>query len=464
MSFHRLATLASLTGIALAATACGSSVDSEQSGSGSSGTGGNASTSTTATTTTSSTGGSGSGTGGGGGEGQPSDTYPAFHPPVPTVITYGGPVLASPKIVPVFFTNDDATTVSALKDFTNQIGGTHYWAATTSEYGVGPAAGATTVDLTEAAPSAIDDSDIEPWLAGKLENGDPLWPAADENTVYVIYDPEGTTITLQGSTSCQTFGGYHANITLDAAHGSIDVAYAVVPRCSNFDGMSTMDATTGSASHEMIEAETDPYPFTNPAYLDVDSQDLYWARALGGGEIGDMCAQFAQAFTQFDELPYLVQRTWSNQQALAGHDPCQPELPGEVYFNAAPELEHIPTTIFGQQVNVRGVTIPVGMSKTIDVDLFSDASTSGPFSIHADDISSLDGGPQELTFKIEPSEVAPCPSMSPAGSVCAKVQGELEGPPYDQRGRGQQPLGSETFFLVARQGQVENLWIGLVGN
>jgi hypothetical protein len=462
MSFYRIATLASLTAVAVVATACGSTVDS-QSGSTSSGTGGNATTSST----TSSTGGAGGAGGvsstGGGGEGQPSAKYPAFHPPVPTVANYGGPVLASPKIVPVFFTNDDAPTVAALKDFTNQIGGTHYWTATTSEYGVGPADGSTSVDLMEAAPSAIDDSDIETWLAGKLENADPLWPAADENTVYVLYYPAGTSITLQGSQSCQTFGGYHANITLDAAHGSMDVAYAVVPRCANFAGMNTMDATTGSASHEMIEAATDPYPFTNPAYADVDDQDIYWSRALGGGETGDMCAQFAQSFTTFDELPYLVQRTWSNQQALAGHDPCQPELPGEVYFNAAPELDHIPISIFGQQVNVRGVTIPVGMSKTIDLDLFSDASTNGPFSIHADDLSSLYGGPQELTFKIDPSEVAPCPAMSPAGSVCAKGQ------------NGQKihltitvvaasSHGSESFFVVARQGQVENLWIGLVGN
>ncbi len=461
MSFHRLATLASLTIIALAATACGSSVDSEQSGSTASGTGGNATTSTT----TSSTGGSGGGNSGGGGEGQPCDKNirARLHPPVPTVVTYGAPFLATTKIVPVFFTNDDATTVAALKDFTNQIGGTHYWTATTSEYGVGPATGSTTVDLTEAAPSAIDDSDIETWLAGKLENADPLWPAADENTVYVLYYPAGTSITLQGSQSCQTFGGYHANITLDAAHGSIDVAYAVVPRCPNFAGMNTMDATTGSASHEMIEAATDPYPFTNPAYADVDTQDFYWARALGGGETGDMCAQFAQAFTQFDELPYLVQRTWSNQQALAGHDPCQPELPGEVYFNAAPELDHIPTTAFGQQINARGVTIPVGMSKTIDLDLFSDASTSGPFSIHADDVSSLYGGPQELTFKIEPSEAAPCPPMSPAGSVCAKGQnGQKVHLTINVVAASSH--GSETFFVVARQNKVENLWIGLVGN
>jgi hypothetical protein len=459
MSFHRLATLASLIGIASAATACGSSVDS-QSGSTSSGTGGGA---TTSTTTSSTGGGGGSGGSGVGGEGQPSDKYPAFHPPVPTVVSYGGPVLASPKIVPVFFTNDDATTVSALKDFTNQIGGTNYWAATTSEYGVGPATGATTVDLMEAAPSTIDDSEIETWLAGKLENADPLWPAADENTVYVLYYPAGTTVTLQGSQSCQTFGGYHANITLDAAHGSMDVAYAVVPRCANFGGMSAMDATTSSASHEMIEAATDPYPFTNPAYADVDNQHAYWSRALGGGETGDMCAQFAQAFTQFAELPYLVQRTWSNKQALAGHDPCQPELPGEVYFNGAPELDLVPITVFGQPVNVRGVSIPVGMSKTIEVDLFSEASTNGPFTIHADDLSSLYGGPQELSFNMEPSEVAPCPAMSPPGSVCAKGQnGQKVHLTVNVVAAGSH--GYETFFVVARQGQVENLWIGLVGN
>jgi hypothetical protein len=39
--------------------------------------------------------------------GQISTTYPAFKPDVPQVVARGGPVLADPVVVPVFFANDD---------------------------------------------------------------------------------------------------------------------------------------------------------------------------------------------------------------------------------------------------------------------------------------------------------------------------------------------------------------------
>ena len=83
-----------------------------------------------------------------------------------------------------------------------------------------------------AAPSnTIDDSVIQTWLAGVLNGDDPAWPAADENTVYALFFPLGATITSGGEKSCEAFGGYHDNITLDANHGTLNVAYAVVPRC-----------------------------------------------------------------------------------------------------------------------------------------------------------------------------------------------------------------------------------------
>src|SRR5262249_42285690 len=138
--------------------------------------------------------------------------------------------------------------------------------------------------------------------------------------------------------SCESFGGYHDSITLDEAHGARDVAYAVVPRCPSFGHLHGVDALTAAESHELIEAATDPYPMTNPAFLEPDQAHLSWLLALGGGEVGDMCAQSPGAFTKFAELPYVVKRSWSNTAAMNSHDPCVPAPPDEVYFNSVPEL------------------------------------------------------------------------------------------------------------------------------
>src|SRR5262249_40312397 len=125
--------------------------------------------------------------------GMPSDMYPAPHPPPPQVAFLKGPVLASPKFVPVFFSNDDPMFVMQLSDFVTQVGGSAYWTAAVSEYGVGPGMATKPIMLTEAAPDTIDDTGIQTWLTGKLNGNDPAWPANDANTVYVLHYPGNTT-------------------------------------------------------------------------------------------------------------------------------------------------------------------------------------------------------------------------------------------------------------------------------
>ena len=112
------------------------------------------------------------------------------------------------------------------------------------------------------------------------------------------------------------------------------VAYAVLPRCgTGFGGSSIVDTLTKAESHELIEASTDPYPDISPAYADVDIDHIYWAIVLqGASELGDMCEQDPQANMEFSDSPFIVQRFWSNRSAHAGHDPCVPLWPGEVFF------------------------------------------------------------------------------------------------------------------------------------
>jgi hypothetical protein len=254
---------------------------------------------------------------------------------------------------------------------------------------------------------------------------------------------------LQGTlTSCVEIGGYHNDFALDAAHGGQQVAYAVVPRCANFGGLMGIDAVTGGESHELVEAATDPFPNASPAWAQVDETHLYWELALGGGEVGDMCAQDPEAFTQFSELPYVVQRIWSNKAALAGKDPCVPALPDEVYFNASPVLsDTIDLSFEGQPLSMQGVKIAVGQSKTIQVDLFSDAKTSGPWTVEAKDFFALMGQPANLGLALDKSD----------GQNGSKLDLTIDV-------KSKSEFGVEIFFLISTLGQTTHYWVGLVGD
>lgn len=370
--------------------------------------------------------------------------YPAAFAPPPQVHDYMGPVLANPKIVPVFFANDDATFTAQLKSFVSGLGATPYFTAAVGEYGVSPATAHAPVMLTENAPAMIDDTAIQAWLQGKLNGNDPLWPANDANTVYVLHYPAGTTITLGGQASCAYFGGYHYDVQLDANHSSAYVAYAVVPRCTSFGNLMGIDAVSGAESHEIAESVTDPYPKDEPAYAAVDEAHYEWERVLGGGEVGDMCAQFPNAFTKFAGFNYTVQRIWSNLQATAGNDPCQPALPGEVYFNSSLVLtDDVTMNVGGQMLVAKGVNIPLGQSKTIPVELFSNAPTTGPWTVTAQNATST----QYLAFSFDKT---------------SGVNGDVLNLTITVNSA---PTRAFESFLVksALNGQ-DNFWIGVVGN
>jgi hypothetical protein len=239
----------------------------------------------------------------------------------------------------------------------------------------------------------IDDTTIASWLATKVEA--MTLPPPTANTIYAVFYPVQTTVTLQGATSCQYFGGYHNSSQL--ADGT-PFAYAVVPRCPQFDPvLQGIDEVTGAASHELMEAATDPLPQTNtPAYSQLDPEHLVWT--FLGAEIGDMCAQNPDAFFDPSGFPYAVQRVWSNKAAAASHDPCVPAASGP-YFNSVPVLnDNITVSFGGQSATTKGALIPVGQNKTIEVDLFSDAPTNGQWIVQAIDMTPQLGQSQGATL------------------------------------------------------------------
>jgi hypothetical protein len=309
--------------------------------------------------------------------------YPAPHPPMPAVTDLGGPVLTHPRVVPVFFAGDPL--MATVETFLTGLTTASYWSGATAEYGVGPLEVAPAIVVSAAPPAMIDDSAIQPWIASQINVGDggtPPWPAPDGNTIYAIFYPETTTVTLGGLESCTYFGGYHYETVYDATSGA-STPYAVLPRCASFvllPGKSTLDILTGAVSHEFVEASTDPFPASNPAYATANFVGSGWSEVMVGGELGDMCVLDPAAFSTPSDLGFLVQRVWSNANAGAGNDPCAPVPSGQVYFNAIPDLSNA-EMYAGQYVD--GVSVPPGSSTTVALHLFSDAPTSGPWALAA---------------------------------------------------------------------------------
>jgi len=331
--------------------------------------------------------------------GAPSTNYPAPHPAMPQLVNNAkGPVLTSPKVYLVFYPG--YPYVAQLQDFAQKMVSSTFWSTTTHEYGVGPLAygGTITLPASETVPTNISSTDIQTWVAGQIQQG--IFGTPDPQAIYTVFYPQSTTITqpnpvsplLTSPQSCVAFGGYHDDTTPPDAGVAGSYAYAVIPTCST-----SVDDLTAVLSHEWVEASTDPFltsggTFTlsggpNAAFYSADKDHLVWD-LLGGGEAGDLCEPESPAvYITPGDVGYLVQRTWSNLQAQGSHDPCTPDIAG-AFFDSAPVLTETVTfssTITGT-ITTQGVTIPVGQSKTIEVDLFSDGDPGAPWTVTADDV------------------------------------------------------------------------------
>jgi hypothetical protein len=345
--------------------------------------------------------------------GAPSTDYPAPHAPLPQLVNASkGPVLTAPKVYLVFYPS--YALEPDLQAFAQAMTTTTYWSAVTSEYGVGALSYGGTIDLTDTPPQKISQTDIQTWVASEIDSG--AFGTPDPQAIYTIVYPSTTTVSqpnpvspLFGTVdSCKAFLGYHDNTSAAAGDaGATSYAYAVIPTCG------TINSLTETLSHEWVEAATDPLltsagTFTltggpNAAYYGPDADHLIWA-ILGGGEAGDLCVpEGSGVFVSPSDLNHYVQRTWSNAAAQASHDPCVPE-PAGAFFDSAPVLDETVTfsSSFTGSVTTKGVTIPVGQSKTIEVDLFSDGDTGGNWQVSAYDVLSTFYGsyglPQTLDF------------------------------------------------------------------
>ncbi len=316
--------------------------------------------------------------------------FPATHPTVPTVVTSGGPVLSAANIVPVFFPNDSLEP--QIEQFLQALPSSSYWTAISNEYGVGKPTVATSIVSTTAAPTSTTDNDIRAWLASQADGTHAGWPQAEASMVFVVFYPATTSIVADGKASCTAFDGYHLDGV--ASDGSTPLVYAVSTRCVSGDA-AVLDEVTVATSHEILEASTDPLYLTNPAFDEEDPDHIIWTLATAG-ELADMCTLEPEA-NQRLVGSFLVQRSWSNISAFAGHDPCVPAL-AQPYFNAEANLANAVQLVTSQgAVTTKGISVPVGQSATVDVMLYSDAPTAA-WHVEALDTTALLGGEQELQF------------------------------------------------------------------
>lgn len=155
---------------------------------------------------------------------------------------------------------------------------------------IGPGKFTGTKTISANAPAgSISDSAIQRQLKKWIAAG--TVPKNNKNTLYFIYLDPGIVSIMGGSQSCKSFCGYHNH------KGKVYYAVMPYPSCNGcLGGMPAFDALTGTSSHELCEAITDPVP--GAGWYDDKN-----------GEIGDICAW------NFKKIAgYTVQLEWSNAQ------------------------------------------------------------------------------------------------------------------------------------------------------
>jgi hypothetical protein len=307
------------------------------------------------------------------------DGYAASHLPFPAILNSGGTVLASPKFVLLSWDGYDYE--SEIEELTGRIGGSAYWATVTGEYGIGPGTYVKRVSLGSSASAAYTDAQLRTLLSKGFSQLPDLG-TPDPSTVYIFLIPKSTAVSFQGSTSCSGFAGYHEETSVSG----VAIPYAVIGECAKFNGLTGIDAVTGTLSHELIEAVTDPFPDNHAAYQNPSNANLGWSEGASGGELADMCAGDPEAFFLSKEIsldaggvgPAVLQRSWSNANIASGIDPCVPDLPNKAYFEAMPVVPDILDVTFSDSPElfmIDGVDVGTG-SRTFELDLFSDRPTT----------------------------------------------------------------------------------------
>src|SRR5262249_31327736 len=307
--------------------------------------------------------------------------------------------------------------------------------------------------------ATVDDGQIQDELDRLLR--EKVLPANDPDSLYVVHFPPGVTVTQGGARSCVDFCAYHGSFR---RNGTI-VPYVVIPDmgggCAGSWGAGDdMAATTWVASHEIVQAVTDPA--VGFAGKDL-AAPLAWYDAQIG-ELSDACAGTANLDT------FVVQTQWSAKD-------------GKCRFGASS------TGNFALGVSPLEQTVKAGTSATLLVTTTATGAAPATIALSA---TGLPGG---VTASFSPASVAAGKSSvltlvaagsAPGATTDITINGasgdEPEGATARLTAEGQKPandftiqrarvsqtvrLGSSTTFMVTTalaSGSAESIVLGASG-
>jgi hypothetical protein len=261
----------------------------------------------------------------------------------------GNPVLNDVQLVTITFTG--YTFQSQVQDFGAYLVGSSWFSTIGADYGVGTGSQIATYvsnNWNAAQEIAITDTDIEVWLEGAiLSNEVPAPSSTNAQLVYIMYFPPGIEVDNSDfGVSCGTFDGYHSQFEASVLPGVQPFSYAVIVDCEegSADELAAIETT---ASHEIAESSTDPYPITASAWLDRDTTSP-WVASQYIVEIGDVCE--GQRISDVD-AGYTMQQIWSISAAAAGGAPCIPVDPNRPYFGVSASPATVQSAAAGSGVN-----------------------------------------------------------------------------------------------------------------
>lgn len=296
-----------------------------------------------------------------GGAGAPFD--------LPTAVSRGGPVLASARVQAIYLPG--FAYAAELDRFLARLPDSAYWPAVTAEYGVGRPTIAPSHATTVPVADVVTVDDTDDLLAQILTEDAAVLGPPRADTIYLLFYPATTRIAHEGGAFCDPDqpAGFHAEANVDG----LVVPFAVIPSCAMFFNrrdLTGASALTPAVSHELVEAATDPFPDSAPAFVDTDPLHPMWGAALGGAEVADLCENEAPNLVTPSDIGFPVQRSWSNVAARGGGSPCAPVPPGEVYFNAVGRLPvTVPVNVNGQAVTIAALRAGVSEAARVTVDL-----------------------------------------------------------------------------------------------
>ncbi len=335
----------------------------------------------------------GNGNGDGGREAASGPFVEAAHSPLPQLTYHDGPLLRSPEIVTVTFQGRQRPRVRSVRRRDHHFdlverGSRRGFATVTGDDRRGEI-GAGTSASRHRRPRELHrlfgrrPSTLQTFLDDAVVEG--VLPPPNANTLYVLYLPASVVVTTTSGTvtltSCESFRGYHG-ATFPVAGGT-PVPYVVIPECpATGSSLTPLQALTLAASHEILEAATDPAENVQQVgyYLDLSDRNALGWNLLAGGEAADLCQDVTGLHQDETAMGgYVVQRIWSNTNAARGLDPCVPTPTGDVYFAVAP----------GGSSSF--LVLPVGGVATFEATAFSSQATAA-WTLEGIDIQSAEHG------------------------------------------------------------------------